>query len=145
MCGKDGNLLDWYVSKVSLKRVCWIDLSYKHDPKTVERYFETLRYRKEKQKTSLWFVLCGTHCDRANFSLVCIFLASTKHHVMEAHFSKTYIFFFLFAHLSRPWSIGWVALSFLVRLFVVPPAIRPNLHFFSIYRGIKALYQPGFI
>ena len=27
------------------------------------------------------------------------------------------------AHLSRPWSIGWVALSFLVRSFVVRPAV----------------------
>ena len=45
------------------------------------------------------------------------------------------------AHLSRPWSIGWVALSFLVRLFVclfVRPSrygnIRLNLRFFNIYR-----------
>ena len=44
----------------------------------------------------------------------------------------------LFAHLSRPWSIGWVALSFLVCSFIrssVRPSqygkIRPNLHFFQ--------------
>ena len=28
-----------------------------------------------------------------------------------------------FAHLSRPWSIGWVALSFLVRSFVCPSVL----------------------
>ena len=41
------------------------------------------------------------------------------------------------AHLSHPWSIGWVALSFLVCLFVRPSRYgntRPNLHFFNIYR-----------
>ena len=39
-----------------------------------------------------------------------------------------------FFHLSRPWSIGWVALSFLVRSFASPSRygnIRPNLHFLS--------------
>ena len=48
------------------------------------------------------------------------------------------------AHLSRPWSIGWVALSFLIRLFVclfVRPSrygnIRPNLHFFQYIRTDK--------
>ena len=43
------------------------------------------------------------------------------------------------AHLSLPWSIGWVALSFLVRrLFVRSSScygdIWLNLHFFNIYR-----------
>ena len=42
------------------------------------------------------------------------------------------------AHLSLPWSIGWVALSFLVCLFVRLSSryvdIRLNLHFFNIYR-----------
>ena len=38
------------------------------------------------------------------------------------------------AHLSRPWSIGWVALSFLVRSFVRWSRygnIWPNIHFFQ--------------
>ena len=38
------------------------------------------------------------------------------------------------AHLSRPWSIGWVALSFLFVCSFVRPSrygdIRPNLHFY---------------
>ena len=37
----------------------------------------------------------------------------------------------LFAHLSRPWSIGWVALSFLFRLLSCYGDTRPNLHFFQ--------------
>ena len=36
-----------------------------------------------------------------------------------------------FAHLSRPWSIGWVALSFLFRLSSCYGDTRPNLHFFQ--------------
>ena len=46
------------------------------------------------------------------------------------------------AHLSLPWSISWVALSFLVRrLFVVPLWWNSTKSpFFSIYTGIEALY-----
>ena len=33
----------------------------------------------------------------------------------------------LFAHLSLPWSIGWVALSFLVRSFVGPAMVTSQL------------------
>ena len=35
-----------------------------------------------------------------------------------------------FAHLSRPWSTGWVALSFLFRLSSCYGDTWPNLHFF---------------
>ena len=50
----------------------------------------------------------------------------------------------LIAHLSLPWSIGWVALTFLVRRSFVRLSPRyvniwHNLHFFPIYTGIKAL------
>ena len=37
-------------------------------------------------------------------------------------------------HLSRPWSINWVALSFLCCCSSCYGDIRPNLHFFNIYR-----------
>ncbi len=53
----------------------------------------------------------------------------------------------LIAHLSLPWSIGWVALSFLVRRsfvcsFVVPLWWHPNKSpYFSIYTGIEAQYH----
>ena len=43
----------------------------------------------------------------------------------------------IIAHLSRPRSIGWVALSFLVQLSVRLSRygnIRPNIYFFNIYR-----------
>ena len=49
------------------------------------------------------------------------------------------------AHLSRPWSIGWVALSFLVRLSVRPSRcgdIRPNLHFFQYIQTYKPYTNP---
>ena len=37
MCGIVGNLVDWYVSKVCLKRVCWIGLPYKHHPQKLKK------------------------------------------------------------------------------------------------------------
>ena len=49
------------------------------------------------------------------------------------------LIFVLFDHLSLPASIGWVALSFLVCLSRYGD-IQKNLHFLSIYMGIKALY-----
>ena len=61
--------------------------------------------------------------------------------ILKPHLRNIRIFF---AHLSRPWSIGWVALSFLVRLFVVvvPLWWHPTKSpLFSIYTGIKAPYQ----
>ena len=39
-----------------------------------------------------------------------------------------------YAHLSRPWSIGWVDLSFLFRLSSCYGETRPNFHFFNICR-----------
>ena len=57
-----------------------------------------------------------------------------------------YTVFAFFAHLSCPWSIGWVALSFLVRCC---PSLRPamvtsdQISTFSINTGIKALYGPS--
>ena len=37
----------------------------------------------------------------------------------------------IIAHLSIPWSIGWVALSFLVRLWSRYGNIQPNLQIFQ--------------
>ena len=51
-----------------------------------------------------------------------------------------------FAHLSRPWSIGWVALSFLfVCLFVRPSRYgntQSNLHFFQYIQALKPHINP---
>ena len=51
-----------------------------------------------------------------------------------------------FAHLSLPWSNGWVALSFLfVGCLFVPLWWHPTKSpLFSIRTGIKALYWPSF-
>ena len=58
--------------------------------------------------------------------------------ILKPHLRNIRIFF---AHLSRPWSIGWVALSFLVRLSV-RPSVCPAMvasdqisHFFQYIRA----------
>ena len=69
----------------------------------------------------------------------------TSHHPLPPSLSLL-AFMSVFAHLSRLWSIGWVALSFLVRLLSVRPAMvtSDQISTFSIYTGIKALYWPSF-
>ena len=48
----------------------------------------------------------------------------------DVTFTQGFHSHFLFAHLSRPWSIGWVALSFLFVRSSRYGNIQPNLHFY---------------
>ena len=85
--------------------------------------------------------LAWLHCFIQLFVLHCNtmhakHLVVTKKHFHCSIFQNLSIFFSSIAHLSSPWSIGWVAVSFLVR-----PSIRPAMvtsdqisTFFNIYR-----------
>ena len=78
------------------------------------------------------YALSGLIVSRSPLSPILVRIPLTK--LPQSRHLLQIVLHRLFAHLSRPWSIGWVALSFLfVCLFVRPSRygnIWPNLHFY---------------
>ena len=69
-------------------------------------------WRDSAQDAEHAFQLSGCSCTGSHLILLIIFyLFILFIFSLSAHYIYLYLFFI--AHLSRPWSIGWVALSFL--------------------------------